>query len=95
MQLWTMNNKEKFFLAGVTELISYPKLKILRLTILVGEDLRGSLPMLDCVEMWAKKKGATKSIVTGRLGFVKALEPYGYSVLATTIVKELYNMTVH
>lgn len=56
----------------VTEIIAYPRLKVLRLVGLVGEDMRTWLPLWPEVEGWARTQQCKR---------VEALHPPAYSRL--------------
>lgn len=94
-QLWTMNDEDGFILAMVTELLTFPKMKVLNMLLIVGDGLKDGLMFLDCIEMWARKQGATKSNVTGREGFLRVLEPYGYRRRAVALSKDISWMREH
>ena len=95
MQLWTLSSNEEYILAWISELRVYPKVTVLSLPIIVGRQLRENLDLLDCVEMWARKQGATKSFVLGRKGFLRALKPYGYEQRGVALSKNISHMVEH
>ena len=95
LQLWTINDEDEFFLAIVTELLIFPKMKVLNILLSVGDELKNSLVFLDCIEMWARKQGALKSNVVGREGFLRVLKPYGYRKRAVALSKDISWMREH
>ena len=95
MQLWTLSDDEEYLLAWITELREYPKVTVLNFPIILGSKLYDNLDLLDCVEMWARKQGATKSCVFGRKGFLRALKPYGYEQKGVTLSKNISHMVEH
>ena len=95
LQLWTMNDEDEFFLAGVTELLIFPKTKVLNIVLIMGSGMKDSLEFLDCTEMWARKQGAMKSNIVGREGFLRVLKPYGYRKRAVALSKDISWMREH
>ena len=95
MQLWTLSNDTEYLLALISELKEYPKATVLSLPIIVGQELCDNFELLDCIEMWAWKQGATKSFILGRKGFLRALEPYGYEQKVVALSKNISHMVEH
>lgn len=95
LQLWTMNNEDEFLLAMVTELLTFPKIKVLNMLLIVGDELQNGMMLLDCVEMWARKQGAMRSNVIGREGLLRVLGPYGYRKQAVALSKDISWMREH
>ena len=83
MQLWPA---EKSCL--VTEIIKYPKKKVLNI-FLGGGDLTEILSMHDDVISWAKQQGCTALNMTGRFGWKKPLAKHGWEPMHTNYVKEI------
>ena len=95
MQLWVVSSSEEYVLAWITELTSYPRATVLSFPIIVGSELHDNLDLLDCVEMWAWKQGATKSFILARKGFLRALKPYGYEQKVVALSKNISHMVEH
>ena len=95
MQLWTLNDENEFLLALITELIPFPKTTLLNLLFLVGSELRDGLEFLDCIEMWAKKHGATKSVARGNAAMFRLLRPHGYAEERSVFGKDISRMREH
>ena len=83
MQLWPA---EKSCL--VTEIINYPKMKVLNI-FLGGGDLTEILSMHEDVIRWAKDQGCEALNMTGRFGWKKPLANYGWKPLHSSYVKEI------
>ena len=83
MQLWPA---EKSCL--VTEIIKYPKKKVLNV-FLGGGDLTEILEMHESVINWAKQQGCTALNMTGRFGWKKPLAKHGWEPMHTSYVKEI------
>lgn len=95
MQLWTMNDENEFILALLTELLIFPKMKVLHIVFIAGNELKTGLEFFDCIEMWARKQGAMRSYGIGRKGFLRVLRPYGYVAKAVTFEKDISGMVEH
>lgn len=96
MQLWLVNTPERFTLAVLTDIMTAKATSVLRLRWMAGEDLARSLPLLDTIERWAYREGARWSCaVECRVGFERALRPYGYAHKAVTLYKHLGAVTEH
>ena len=95
MQLWAMHDDDVFTLAMVTELLEFPKLNVLSLLIVVGAELSIARQFLDCIEMWARKRGVDKIVSVGRKGLLRLLAPYGYSEQAVAFSKDISGMKEH
>tara|TARA_R100000482_G_scaffold13473_1_gene4012 strand:- start:70 stop:429 length:360 start_codon:yes stop_codon:yes gene_type:complete len=83
MQLWPAKDS-----CLVTEIINYPKKKVLNI-FLGGGDLTEILSMHDDVISWAKQQGCTALNMTGRFGWKKPLAEHGWQPMHTSYVKEI------
>lgn len=83
MQLWPA---EKSCL--VTEIITYPKMRVLNI-FLGGGDLTEILSMHEDVIRWAKDQGCTALNMTGRFGWKKPLAKHGWKPMHSSYVKEI------
>ena len=83
MQLWPNKNS-----CLVTELVTYPKKKVLNV-FLGGGDLTEILEMHDSVISWAKDQGCSALNMTGRFGWKKPLAKHGWKPLHSSYVKEI------
>lgn len=83
MQLWPNKNS-----CLVTEIITYPKKKVLNI-FLGGGDLAEILEMHDSVISWAKEQNCSALSMTGRFGWKKPLEKHGWKTLHSSYAKEI------
>ena len=83
MQLWPAQHS-----CLVTEIIKYPKKKVLNV-FLGGGDLTEILSMHSDVISWAKQQGCTALNMTGRFGWKKPLAKHGWQPMHTSYVKEI------
>lgn len=72
MQLWPAENS-----CIVTEITVYPRKKVLHV-FLGGGELNEILGMHESVVQWAKDHGCSSLTMTGRKGWVKALQHDGW-----------------
>jgi len=73
MQLWIVTEDKEIIVALVTQIVSYPQKKILRLISLAGEDFNKFKHFLDMVQSFAIKTGCTGLELWGRKGWKKLL----------------------
>jgi len=95
LQLWTMNDADEFLLVLITELRKFPKTTVINLLFVMGSDFKDGATLLDYVENWAYKQGATKSTILGRKGLLRLLAPNGYRQEAVVLSKNLYSIVEH
>lgn len=73
--------------AMVTEIYEYPQMKVLSFWLAGGDLVELRDELLPMAETWAKDRGITRAMISGRRGWVKALP--GYQEVATVCAKEL------
>lgn len=71
----------------VTEIVVYPRKKVLNI-FLAGGELDQLVDMYDDMNAWAKAQGCTGGTMTGRVGWKKVLEPMGWKLMHSHYVKE-------
>jgi len=71
----------------VTEIVVYPRKKVLNV-FLGGGELDQILEMHEDVIAWAKAQGCSALTMTGRFGWKKPLKAHGWKPLHTSYVKE-------
>jgi len=74
--------------ALVTELLSYPRLRVVNYWLAAGE-LHACLSLVPRIEQWAMEQGCTRAIGMGRPGFAKFLGATGVRVAGVAFRKEL------
>ena len=72
----------------VTEIVVYPKKKVINI-FLAGGELDQILDMDSDVGRWAKHQGCTGATMTGRVGWKKPLNPLGWKIMHTQFAKDL------
>lgn len=74
----------------ITELVCYPRKKMLRVVIAAG-DIEEILAMIPTVESWSKLQGCGGVLFTGRPGWKRVLDRYGYRSLGIVMTKDFAN----
>ena len=72
----------------VTEIVVYPRKKVLNI-FLAGGELDQILEMNDDVKAWAEANGCTAATMAGRIGWKKPLAEYGWKPLHSSYAKEI------
>lgn len=95
-QLWVMNDEDEFLLVALTQLLTFPKTKVICTIWVGGTNLRDGLKLWDYMELWANKQGATKSIgFVKRKGLLRLLRPHGYKQVALAFEKDISGIREH
>ena len=71
----------------VTEIVVYPRKKVLNI-FLAGGELDQILDMDHDVKEWAKSHGCTAATMTGRMGWKKPLAPLNWKQQHVSFLKE-------
>ena len=93
--LWLVMENTDVLLAILTEILNYPRVKVLRILYVGGTDLDRALEALDQLELWAKRDGATRCEVSGRMGWIRKLHSRGYNLESYLLTKDLSGLTEH
>ena len=72
----------------VTEIVVYPRKKVLNL-FLAGGELDQLVDMNNDITAWAMKNKCAAGTMSGRIGWKKVLEPLGWKQMYTTFQKEV------
>lgn len=74
MQLWIIGNENKIAGAGVSEIIIFPRSKVLSLKYAGGDDGKIDWPAIyKAMQRYAKEQGCTAVRGYGRLGWIRRL----------------------
>ena len=72
----------------VTEIVVYPRKRVLNI-FLAGGELDQILDMDTDVKAWAKEQNCTAAIMAGRIGWKKPLAPLDWKMLYASFIKEI------
>jgi len=75
----------------ITEIVVYPKKKVLHV-FLGGGELQQIMEMHKDVIAWAKTQGCEALTMTGRHGWKKPLAEHGWQAVHTSYIKEFENV---
>ena len=84
MQLWIVSENKEIIAALVTQIITYPQKRILRLVSLAGEDFNKFKHFLDRVQSFAIQRGCTALELWGRKGWKKLLPEWDSKYIVYT-----------
>lgn len=82
LQLWPAERG-----CAVTEIVVYPKKKVLHV-FLAGGEMDQIIDMIDSAVAWSKTQGCSSMTISGRNGWKRVLEKYGYKAVMTVLEKE-------
>lgn len=71
---------------AVTEIIVYPRKRVLH-CFLAGGEMEQITDMIDSAIAWGKTQGCTGLTLSGRIGWSRALEKYGFKPVLMTLEK--------
>ena len=83
MQLWASEDS-----CAVTEIIVYPKKKVLHV-FLAGGTIDGIIDMQKSAAEWGKMYGCSEMTIAGRQGWSKVLKSHGWRTAFTVMEKEI------
>lgn len=86
-QLWLIKSDGVFIAGVVTQIYSYPSLKIGEITLASGSDYASWNHYTDMIEPWFKEKGCQIIQVVGRRGWARQLKEKGFSERYTILRK--------
>ena len=89
--LWLMTDEEyNIHGALVAEVIQYPRMKTIRVTLVGGKGLSFcKKPMIEALVAWGKNVGAKRIEEVGRKGWERVLMDEGFKYHSTFLVKEI------
>lgn len=88
-QLWMMIENSKAIGCGITEIYDTSKGMTCAVPILACDRFEALEVLFDVLEQWAKAEGCVRLEGYGRQGWVRALKPAGWRVVAVCIEKDI------
>lgn len=88
-QLWLITEGHHIVGCGITETYDTPKGLTCAIPITAAVSMEHIGPALEEIEAWAKSEGCVRLEGFGRLGWTKALKPYGWRPLSVVIEKDI------
>lgn len=83
MQLWANERG-----AAITEIIKYPRKKVLNVFI-AGGDMDQLLEMLESAKVWGASQGCDAITMSGRRGWLRVLNKHGWREQFATMSSEI------
>ena len=92
MQLWLAMEDEEILAAMVSQIVSYPRKRILRIIAIGGGEMDRWHPFLPALEEWALENGATALECWGRKGWLRVLDDWkcSYHVLTKDLKSRMH-----
>ena len=75
-QLWLAWGGDEIVAVCITEIINYPKKRVLNIPVLAGHQIERWVGFLRHIEAWAKSEGCRKIEMSGRKGWRKILDDW-------------------
>lgn len=91
-QLWLAGDTKWFYACALTQMIEFPKAKVLKFIYASGTpgaDNLSQLDFLSLIERWGREMGATFAEVHGRDGWKRKLKEYGYATAGQILLRKL------
>ena len=84
MQLWVAINDGELDASMVTQIIPYPRKRVLRIISIAGDKMEQWIEFLPLIEGWALSIGCTSLECWGRKGWLKILKDWkcSYHILS-------------
>lgn len=89
MQLMVGHRGSTIFAAGVSEVLSYPNVKVGRLVGVAGAPLEDVVDLMPLYEKWAEGEDCELVEVSGRRGWTRALKDSGFTETSTIVLKRI------
>jgi len=95
-QCWIVINEGVIITVFLTEIIEYPKKRVLSIVWICGSELDKYLEcFLSYLEVWAVNLGVSSAMVTGRRGWIRKLRPLGYTQERIIVEKSVTDIRIH
>lgn len=89
-QLWLIKDQDQVVGAAITEIYNTPAGMTCAVPVVAAVSLEEAVaPCFEEIERWARAEGCTRMQGYGRLGWIRALKPYGWRPRAVEIEKDI------
>lgn len=89
MQLWVVYDNKGILSFCVTQIIIYPRKKVLSMPFVGGVEMLRWLHLTDIIKDFAREKGCDFAEGYARDGWIKVLKPFGFKKTYTIIKADL------
>jgi len=92
MQLWVAIENKEIIAAMVSQIISYPRKKVMRIISIGGSDMEKWMPNFPIFENWALNLGCTSIEAWGRKGWLRVLDDWkcSYHIITKDIKHRIH-----
>ena len=92
MQLWVAIENKEIMAAMVTQIVPYPRKRILRIIAIGGDGMDGWIDKLPMIEDWALEMGCTSLECWGRKGWLKVLKDWkcSYHIITKDLTTRMH-----
>tara|TARA_R100000963_G_C4568975_1_gene54663 strand:+ start:187 stop:531 length:345 start_codon:yes stop_codon:yes gene_type:complete len=92
MQLWIALEDGKIIASMISQVVPYPRKRVLRIISIGGEDMDKWINSLPLVEDWALEMGCTSLECWGRKGWLKVLTDWkcSYHILTKDLTHRVH-----
>ena len=92
MQLWTAIKNNEIMASMVTQIVPYPRKRVLRIISIAGEEMDGWIKYLHLIEDWALSIGCTSLECWGRKGWLKVLKDWkcSYHIITKDLTARMH-----
>jgi len=92
MQLWVAIEKKEILASMITQIVPYPRKRVLRIISIGGEDMEKWLGFMSLLEEWALSVGCTSLECWGRKGWLKVLKDWkcSYHIITKDLTARMH-----
>ena len=92
MQLWIALEEKELLASMVTQIVTYPRKRVLRIISISGDDMYKWIDYIPTVEDWALSLGCTSLECWGRKGWLKVLKDWkcSYHIITKDLTTRMH-----
>ena len=92
MQLWIALEEKELLASMVTQIVTYPRKRVLRIISISGDDMYKWIDYIPTVEDWALSLGCTSLECWGRKGWLKVLKDWkcSYHIITKDLTARMH-----
>jgi hypothetical protein len=92
MQLWVAIENKEIIAAMVSQIITYPKKRVMRIISIGGADMEKWMPNFPLFENWALNLGCTSIEAWGRKGWLRVLDDWkcSYHIITKDLTHRMH-----
>jgi hypothetical protein len=92
MQLWVAIEKKEVLASMITQIVPYPRKRVLRIISIGGDDMEKWIGFIPLIEDWALSLGCTSLECWGRKGWLKVLKDWkcSYHIITKDLMDRIH-----